>query len=207
MRVVEGILHHPQGGAAPEVVELVDAAEGGIVLLGQIGNVEQRLAEADPDVAVAFLCVKALRPRVRHRLLERELRDVHELAGAVVFPAVIAADDMAFLDPAFRQFGGAMAAAVLERRGLALLVEKEDDVLPEQPERLRAVVQLVERERRVPEVSQDLLPGIEHGRPASGLDGSMKREMRVARRRPRDALNGLNAARRACKIGAASTTA
>jgi hypothetical protein len=58
------------------------------------------------------------------------LRDVHEFALTVVFLAVIAADDMAFLDPAFRQFGGAMAATVLERRRLALLVEKEDDVLP-----------------------------------------------------------------------------
>ncbi len=61
------------------------------------------------------------------RLLEGELRDVHELARAVVFPAVIAADDVAVLHPALGQLGGAVAAPVLERdRRAAAVLEQHD---------------------------------------------------------------------------------
>ena len=111
----------------------------GVVLIGELGNVGDGLAEAHPDIAVARLGVERLRARVGDRLLERELRDHHELAVAVVFPAVIAADDVAVVDPALRQLGGAVAAAVLERGGQAVLVEEQHDLLAEQLERLRAV--------------------------------------------------------------------
>src|SRR5712672_605865 len=118
----------------------MDAPEGWIALLRQVGDVEERLAEADPDIAVALLGVKHGRARVWDGLLERELRDVHELTVTVIFPAVIAADDVAVLDPALRQLCCAMAAAVLERGRLAIFRKKEDEVLAEQPERLRAVL-------------------------------------------------------------------
>ena len=63
-----------------------------------------RLAEPDPDIAVARLGVERPGPRVRDRLLERKLRDIHQLAGAVIFPAVIAADDIAVADQPFDNF-------------------------------------------------------------------------------------------------------
>ena len=48
-----------------------------------------------------------------------------------------------------------MAAAVLQRGGFAVLVEEQNDVLAKQPERLRPVLEIVERDHRVPEAAQD----------------------------------------------------
>jgi hypothetical protein len=67
----------------------VDAPERKVVLVSKVGNVVDRLAEADPDIAIARRGVKALGPGVRNRLLEGKLRDIYELARAVVFPAGI----------------------------------------------------------------------------------------------------------------------
>ena len=53
---------------------------------------------------------------------------------------MVAADDLAVFAEAFRQLGGAVAAAVGERGRLALGVEAQHDVLAEQGERLRAVL-------------------------------------------------------------------
>jgi hypothetical protein len=74
--------------------------------------------------------VKALGEGIGDWLLEWELRDVHELARAIVFPAVIAAYDIAAPDPAFGQFGRPVAAAVLQGRRFAGGIDKDDDVLP-----------------------------------------------------------------------------
>jgi hypothetical protein len=55
-----------------------------------------------------------------------------------------------------------LAAAVLQRGGLAVLVEEQDDVLTEQTERLGAVLEVVDRDDRIPEPAQDILLGGEH---------------------------------------------
>jgi hypothetical protein len=73
MGVVERVLHHSQRRASPQFVELMDAAEREVVLVWQVGNVVDRLAEADPDIAVARLGVEGPGARVRNRLFEREL--------------------------------------------------------------------------------------------------------------------------------------
>src|SRR5438876_475354 len=72
----------------------------------------------------------------RDALLRLVLRDAHAGAIAVVGPAVVAADDVAGLAESLRELGGAVAAAVLQRRGLALRIEPQHDVLAEQRERL-----------------------------------------------------------------------
>jgi hypothetical protein len=72
---------------------------------------------------------KRTRLGVGNGLLERKLRDHHELAVAVVFPAVIAADDVAVVAPPLRQLCRAVTATILERGGLALGVEEQHDRL------------------------------------------------------------------------------
>src|SRR5262245_31274958 len=59
-----------------------------------------------------------------------------------------------------------MAAAVLQRRRLPVgTTEEEHDILAEQPERLGAVGQIVERHHRVPEAAQHFLYGGQHRAP------------------------------------------
>ena len=55
-----------------------------------------------------------------------------------------------------------MAAAVLQGRRLALLVEEQDDVLAEQLERLRPVLEGIELLGGVPEATEDFLLGGQH---------------------------------------------
>src|SRR5262245_7295926 len=70
---------------------------------------------------------------------------------------------MAIVAPAFRQLGGTMAAAISKRRRFALAIEKQNDFLAEQSERLGSIPEHVDRHGRVPEAGQDLLLGAEHG--------------------------------------------
>ena len=163
MRVVERILHHSQRRASPRFVELMDAPEGAVFLVSEVRDVGDRLAETDPDIAVARPGVEVFGFGLGDRLLEGKLRDVHELAGPVVFPAMVAAHDMALLDPAFGQFGRPVAAAILERRRFARRVEEDDNVLSENAKRLRSILEFVERQCSVPEIAQDRLAGVEHG--------------------------------------------
>src|SRR6185369_2071667 len=146
----------------PGVVELKDAAIGGIAVLWNVGNVAQRLVQRDPDVAVASFRVERARPGVGDRLLERKLRDHHQLAVAVVLPAVIAANDVSVATPALGESCGAMAAAILQCRGFALGIEKQHDRLTEQRERLRPTLKLFEAHNRVPEAAKHRLLGCQH---------------------------------------------
>src|SRR5882757_6324390 len=98
----------------------------------------------------------------RQRLLRPELRHPQQHPGPIVGPAVIAADDVAVVGPALRELGGAVAAAVHQRRRLPLLVQEQHDVLTEQLERLRPVLERIERFGRVPETTKYLLLGGQH---------------------------------------------
>ena len=205
MRVVERVLHHSQRRASPRFVELMDAPEGAVFLVGEVRNVGDRLAETDPDIAVARPGVEVLGFGLGDRLLEGKLRDVHELAGPVVFPAMIAAYDMAVLDPAFGQFGRPVAAAILERRRFAGRVEEDDDVLSENAKRLRSILEFVERQCGVPEIAQDRLAGVEHGGSLAKCGGRSTCERKTAPvlGRPR---SDLKPAAPACRIFAALTS-
>ena len=163
MRIVERVFHHSQRRRIPSIVELVDAPIGGITVLRQVRNGKQRLLEGHPHVAVARIAVESLHSRVRKRLFGSELRNPHELSGAVVGPPMIAARDVAIPAPAFRQLGGAMAATVGQRGRIALTVEEQDDLLAQQRERFWSIVKLVDRQGGVPEAAEDFLFGAEHG--------------------------------------------
>ena len=163
VRVVEGVLHQAQPRAAPHFVELLDAPEPRVVPFLDVRDVEKRRGvEADPDVAVALGGGKARYARP-FGSVSRNLRDPQHPAGMVVGPAVVAADDLAALAVAARELGGAVAAAVLQRGGLAGLVEEEHELLAEELEGLGAVGQVGQGHHGVPEAPQDLLLGGEHG--------------------------------------------
>ena len=162
MRVVEGVFHQPQRGRVPFFIELRNPPVGRIVLLLGVEDRRQRLVERDPGVAVPRGAVIGRRREVRYLLLDGKLRHVHQLAGAVVGPAVIAADDLAVVHPALRQLGGAVTASVLQGRRIAVLVEEHDDVLAEQAEWFRPVLKVLQRDDRIPEPPQHLLLGREH---------------------------------------------
>ncbi len=164
VRVVERVLHQPQRGRGPGIVELVDAAVFRIAILGHVGNLAEWLIEGHPHVAIARVGAEGTGARIGHRLLERELRDVHELAVAIVLPAVVAAHDVAVAAPALGKLGRPVAAAVFERRGLALRVEEQHDLLVEQREWGRPRREPRQRHGRIPEAPQNLLLGIEHRR-------------------------------------------
>src|SRR6516225_8236767 len=55
-----------------------------------------------------------------------------------------------------------MAAAVFQCRGLTVRAEKQHDVLAEQTKRLRTILEIVERNDRVPEPAQDFLLRRQH---------------------------------------------
>src|SRR5262249_54404929 len=131
-------------------------------LLRDLGNAGERLVEADPGIAVAPSAVIGAHGDARQRLVGSHLRNLEQHAGAVIGPAVVAADDVALVGPALRQLRGAVAAAVLQGRRLALIVEEQDDVLAEQLERLRPILEGVELLGRVPEATEDFLLGGQH---------------------------------------------
>src|SRR5262249_56414054 len=114
----------------------MDAPVGWIAVLRKVGDRQQGILERNPHVSIARVAVESLDARVGHRLIGRKLRDAHELAGAVVGPAVVAASDMAVVAPAFRQLGGGMAAAGGKRRRVSLGIEEREDILSEQDKRL-----------------------------------------------------------------------
>src|SRR6185503_2584120 len=164
VRVVEGVLHEAQPCAAPELVELLDAPEARVVPFRDLRDLEERCrVEANPDVAVALLSGKACYARPFGNV-PRDLRDPQHLAGVVVGPAVVAAHQRAAFVVAARQRRGAMAAAILERAQAPFAVAPHHDALAEQSERLRPVLDMRERDDRVPEPAQDLLFSHQHER-------------------------------------------
>src|SRR5262249_38035970 len=112
--------------------------------------------------AVARLAMIGRGGKIGNLLLHRELWHVDELTGVIVGPAVIAANDQPVPAPALGQFGSAMAAAVLQCRGLTVRAEKQHDVLAEQTKRFRTILEVVERNDRVPEPPQDFLLRRQH---------------------------------------------
>src|SRR3984957_20070457 len=180
VRIVERILHQAERGRVPFFVKLVDAAIARRAVFGNVGNVAQGLIECDPDIAIAGLGAERARLRVGDRLLERKLRDHHQLAIAVIFPAVIAADDVAIVAPALREFRGAVTAAILERGRFALGIEKQHDRLAQQRERLGPVLEMLDRHQRIPETAQHGLLGIEHGVPSAFVQAARRVTTRAA---------------------------
>jgi hypothetical protein len=160
--VVERVFHQAQRGSVPHFVELRDAAVFRIVFLSRIENGRERFIECDPGVAVARVAVVGGRREIGHFLLYGKLRDVHQLAGAIVGPAVVAAYELALVAPALGQLGGAMTAAILERRRLPLRIEKQHDVLAEEAKRLWPRFQILHRDDRIPEAAQDILLRRQH---------------------------------------------
>ena len=146
MRVVERVLHHPQRRSSSTGRRTGGCGgSAGSRSSGTSGMSLQRLAEADPDIAVTRLGRETTsRARRGPACSNGNCGIVHQLAVAVVFPAVIAADDVAVLDPALGELRGAMAAAVLQRRRLAVAVEEQHDLLAEQGERLGTVLEIFE---------------------------------------------------------------
>jgi hypothetical protein len=140
---------------------LIDAAEARIGGFGNVEDRRKRLVERDPHVAVPFRRTVRGRLIARHRFA-RQLRDRNDVPVAIVFPAVIAADEIAAGAPSVRQLDRAMAAAILERCGLPVGVEEEHDVFAHEAERLRAATELRDGHRRVPEPAERTLLGGEH---------------------------------------------
>jgi hypothetical protein len=164
MRVVERVLHQPQSGAVPDLVELVDAPEARKIRLLERRDIGQRLAETHPYMVVADLGAEArhLEVHLARRILG--LRHLDAGAGRIIRPAVVAADDRTLVEKPARQLGGAVTAAVRQGRRLASLVEPHHDVLAQQTERLRAVLEQGDRHDGVPEPPQHRLASDEHGR-------------------------------------------
>jgi hypothetical protein len=77
---------------------------------------------------------------------------------------VVAAQQLALVDPALGKFGVTVRAAVVHGDGLTRAVEPEDEILPEQGERLGAILDEHERDDGIPEFAEDGLAGDEHGR-------------------------------------------
>src|SRR5262249_38229882 len=124
VRVIERVLQKPQARALPDLVELVDAPELWVLGFRNVGQWEQGVLEGHPGIAVVRRAAVGGHLRVRRYRLGVGLRDTDAVAGPVVGPAVIAADEEALGRRAFGEASGAMAAAVRERGWLALGIEK-----------------------------------------------------------------------------------
>ncbi|MNG97281.1 hypothetical protein D3C79_563900 [compost metagenome] len=163
MRVVERVFHHPQRAGFPLFVELEDAPVAGGAVFREVGDRLQRIVQRDPGIAILFLAMVGLDGRARRDRPSRVLRDLHASAAAVVFPAVVAAGDIAvFADEAFGQFGGAVAAAVAHRYRGAIGALPKDQGFTEQGEGFWPVVQGCHGQQGVPEASQYRLFGDQH---------------------------------------------
>ncbi len=163
MRVVEGVLHEAQRRGVPHLVELHDTAIALRTILGDLGDRRQRLVETHPRIAVAGDAMIGAHRDLGDRLIRPELRHLEQHAGAVIGPAVIAADDVALVGPALRELRRAVAAAIHQRRRLALVVEEQNDVLAHELERLGPILERVELLGRVPETTKHLLLRGQHG--------------------------------------------
>ena len=163
MGVVEGIFHQTQGRGVPLVIELMDLAIAGRHSLRHIRNVGQRLIKRHPDIAIALLRMIGRRAALGQRLSRRKLRDGGELAGGVIGPAVIGADDMTILDPALGEFRRAVAAAIRQRCGLVVRAKEHHDILAQKREGLRPIAQGLHGNGRVPELAENRLACAEHG--------------------------------------------
>ena len=100
----------------------------------QLGDLGQRMrvfefgvAGEDPDQAVALLGGEAADADVRKRLTEQLVRDLGDLAFAVVLPAVIHAHKVAALDLANRELDLTVRAAVLHGVDLAVVTAIHGD--------------------------------------------------------------------------------
>jgi hypothetical protein len=76
---------------------------------------------------------------------------------------VVAAEELALVDPAFGELGVAVWAAVVHGDGLAFAVEPEDKVATEKSEGFGAVLKEDERDDGIPEFTENGLAGDEHG--------------------------------------------
>src|SRR5260370_5587959 len=90
----------------------MDAPVGWIEVLRKVGDRQQGVLERNPHVSVARVAVESLAARVGQRLIGRQLRDAHQLPGAVVGPAMVATGAMALVAPAFPQLRCSMAAPI-----------------------------------------------------------------------------------------------
>ena len=136
MGVVERVLHHTQRRGLPGLVELEDTPERRVAVFRDVEQVFQRLFQGDPGVAVARGAPERLHAQRRQRLVGLVLRDADQCSGAVIGPAVVAADDAAGFAPALGELGGAVAAAVPQRTRRSRLVEEQHDVDAHEAERL-----------------------------------------------------------------------
>src|SRR5260370_22349517 len=109
MGVVETVLHDAQPRRLPGFVELEDAAIGRVVVLREVGDVAQRLLERHPHHAMAFAAAERLDGDALAGIAAWPLRDAHASPVAGIGPAVIGADDVAAIEPALAELGGAMA--------------------------------------------------------------------------------------------------
>ena len=90
-------------------------------------------------------------------------RDPRAAAVGAEAPAVIAALEHATVAPPLGKPRGAVTAAVLERCGLPLFIEEQNDRLAQQREWNRpAFAQLAHRHHRMPEPSEYALSGGQH---------------------------------------------
>ena len=174
MRVVEGVLHQAERARIPHFIKLRDAPEARIVFLDGIENGRQGLVERHPGIAVARIAVVGRRREIRHLLLYRKLRDMDELPGAIVGPAVVPANDLAVLAPAFGQLGCAMAAAILQGRRFTVGAEKQHDVLAEEAKGFWPGSEIIQRHHRIPKSAQNFLFRRQHVVLQSCFDGFFK---------------------------------
>ena len=162
MGVVEGVLHHAQRAAVPAIIELVNAAVVAVAVLRKLGNRQQRFVKGNPCIAIALRAAERRHAGVREWLVGRKLRNPNQATGPLVFPTMIAADDVTVPAPALGKPCGAVAAAIPQRRRRAIAVEEEHEVLAHEREGLRAILEPADWERGVPEAPQNLLFRAQH---------------------------------------------
>ena len=138
---VEFVFHDAQSGTVPGFVEFGDEAEVGGSGFGDVGDRGDRVAEANPDVAVA-IGAGVCRDFVAGGDKVRGLGNVGAGALGIVAPAVVGAFDTAVGDFAEGEFGGTVAAAIGGGGGVALGVAPEDDRVIEEGEGVGLVVQI-----------------------------------------------------------------
>ena len=160
--VVERVLHQPQRRRVPGVVELEDAAIAGIAVLGNVGNVAQRLVQRHPDIAVAGFRVEARALASGIGCSNGNCGIITQLAVAVVLPAVIAANDVAVPDQPLESFAVRWQQRSSSAAGPPLASRNSTIGSTEQRERLRPALELFHAHDRVPEAAKHRLLGDQH---------------------------------------------
>ena len=151
---VEEVLDDPRAARVDRIGAAQQLAEAGILPFGKGRHVVRRLAQADPDQAVALDRAVGLDARLARRRRVGQRRDAHALPVRAVDPAVIRALQRAAIDPAERQPRAAVHAQVLPGERLPVGLP-DDDVLAQEPgAHDPARGQLVAAHDRMPVVDQ-----------------------------------------------------